>query len=125
MANRIVDVLVPVALDHPYSYRVPPELELAPGDFVRVPLGPRECTAVVWAENATPNPRLDNRMKDIADKLDIPPLKPELRKFVEWVSGYTLVRAAWCCAWRCGWASISGRSVCGSACGWPVRRRSG
>ncbi len=61
MANRIVDVLVPVALDHPYSYRVPPELELAPGDFVRVPLGPRECTAVVWAENATPNPRLDNR----------------------------------------------------------------
>ena len=90
MANRIVDVLVPVALDHPYSYRVPPELELAPGDFVRVPLGPRECTAVVWAENATPNPRLDNRMKDIADKLDIPPLKPELRKFVEWVSGYTL-----------------------------------
>jgi primosomal protein N' (replication factor Y) (superfamily II helicase) len=90
MANRIVDVLVPVALDHPYSYRVPPELELAPGDFVRVPLGARECTAVVWAENATPNPRLDNRMKDVAAKLDIPPLKPELRKFVEWVSGYTL-----------------------------------
>jgi primosomal protein N' (replication factor Y) (superfamily II helicase) len=90
MANRIVDVLVPVALDHPYSYRVPPDLALAPGDFVRVPLGPRECTAVVWAENATPNPRLDNRMKDIAEKLDIPPLKPELRKFVEWVSGYTL-----------------------------------
>jgi primosomal protein N' (replication factor Y) (superfamily II helicase) len=90
MANRIVDVLVPVALDHPYSYRVPPELELAPGDLVRVPLGARECTAVVWAENATPNPRLDNRMKDVAAKLDIPPLKPELRKFVEWVSGYTL-----------------------------------
>jgi primosomal protein N' (replication factor Y) (superfamily II helicase) len=90
MANRIVDVLVPVALDHPYSYRVPPELELSPGDFVRVPLGARECTAVVWAENATPNPRLDNRMKDVVAKLDIPPLKPELRKFVEWVSGYTL-----------------------------------
>jgi primosomal protein N' (replication factor Y) len=90
MAKRIVDVLVPVALDQAYSYRVPPELELAPGDIVRVPLGPRECTAVVWADNATPNPRLDNRLKDIAAKLDIPPLKPELRKFIEWVSGYTL-----------------------------------
>jgi primosomal protein N' (replication factor Y) len=90
MAKRIVDVLVPVALDQAYSYRVPPELELAPGDLVRVPLGPRECTAVVWADNATPNPRLDNRLKDIAAKLDIPPLKPELRKFIEWVSGYTL-----------------------------------
>jgi 3'DNA-binding domain (3'BD) len=71
MAKRIVDVLVPVALDQAYSYRVPPELELAPGDLVRVPLGPRECTAVVWADNATP-PRLDNRLKDIAAKLDIP-----------------------------------------------------
>ena len=39
MAKRIVDVLVPVALDQTYSYRVPPELELAPGDLVRVPLG--------------------------------------------------------------------------------------
>jgi primosomal protein N' (replication factor Y) (superfamily II helicase) len=90
MAKRIVDVLVPVALDQAYSYRVPPELELAPGDLVRVPLGPRKCTAVVWADNATPNPRLDNRLKDIAAKLDIPPLKPELRQFIEWVSGYTL-----------------------------------
>jgi primosomal protein N' (replication factor Y) len=90
MAKRIVDVLVPVALDQAYSYRVPPEIEIAPGDLVRVPLGPRECTAVVWADNATPNPRLDNRLKDIAARLDIPPLKPELRKFIEWVSGYTL-----------------------------------
>jgi primosomal protein N' (replication factor Y) (superfamily II helicase) len=90
MAKRIVDVLVPVALDQTYSYRVPPELELAPGDLVRVPLGPRECTAVVWANDATPDPRLDNRLKDVAAKLDIPPLKPELLKFVEWVSGYTL-----------------------------------
>jgi primosomal protein N' (replication factor Y) (superfamily II helicase) len=90
MAKRIVDVLVPVALDQTYSYRVPPGLELAPGDLVRVPLGPRECTAVVWANDATPDPRLDNRLKDVAAKLDIPPLKPELRRFVEWVSGYTL-----------------------------------
>src|ERR1700722_6357852 len=90
MAKRIVDVLVPVALDHAYSYRVPEDLDLAPGDLVRVPLGVRECTAVVWAENATPNPRLDNRMKDVEAKLDIPALKPELRKLVEWVSGYTL-----------------------------------
>jgi primosomal protein N' (replication factor Y) len=45
---------------------------------------------VVWAENDNPNPRLDNRLKDIADKLDVPPLKAELRKFVDWVSTYTL-----------------------------------
>lgn len=90
MNTRVVDVLVPVALDQAYSYRVPTGLELAPGDVVTVPLGPRECLGVVWAENAKPNPRLHNRLKDVGDKLDLPPLKPELRGFVDWVSGYTL-----------------------------------
>ena len=39
MARRVVDVLVPVALDQAYSYRVPEHMELAPGDVVSVPLG--------------------------------------------------------------------------------------
>src|SRR5712691_5594240 len=38
MAKRIVDVLVPVALDQTYSYRVPAGLAVEPGDVVRVPL---------------------------------------------------------------------------------------
>ena len=90
MAKRIVDVLIPVALDRAYSYRVPDDLELAPGDLVRVPLGTRECTGVVWADNATPNPPLDTRLRDVAAKLDVPPLRAELRKVIDWVSGYTL-----------------------------------
>ena len=82
---------MPVALDQTYSYRVPDGLELAPGDLVSVPLGARgETMGVVWADNANPNPRLHNRMKDVAEKLDVPPLKTELRKFVDWVADYTL-----------------------------------
>src|SRR6202051_43241 len=90
MAKRVVDVLVPVALDRAYSYRVPETLEIAPGDIVSVPLGAREATAVVWAENPTPNPRLDNRLKDVEEKLEVPPLRRGLRSFVEWVANYTL-----------------------------------
>ena len=90
MPTRVVDVLVPVALDRAYSYRVPEALALAPGDIVSVPLGAREATAVVWAENAKPNPRLDNRLKDVEEKLDLPPLKDELRDFVDWVANYTV-----------------------------------
>src|SRR5215471_15429806 len=89
MARRIVDVLVPVALDQPYSYRVPAGLTVAPGDVVRVPLGPREATGAVWAEGVM-RPGLDNRLKDIEGKLDVPALRPELRRFIEWVAGYTL-----------------------------------
>ena len=90
MPRRVVDVLVPVALDKPYSYRVPEALAVKPGDVVSVPLGARDATAVVWAENPRPNPRLDNRLKDIEEKIDVPPLRPELRSFVDWVSNYTL-----------------------------------
>lgn len=90
MARRVVDVLVPVALDHTYSYAVPEGMELAPGDVVTVPLASREVTAVVWAENPSPDPRLHNRLKDISEKYEVPPLKGELRSFVDWVSNYTL-----------------------------------
>ena len=90
MAKRVVDVLVPVALDRAYSYRVPDTLTLAPGDIVSVPLGAREATGVVWTENPKPDIRLDNRLKDIDQKLEFPPLKPELRTFVDWVANYTV-----------------------------------
>src|SRR3981189_1230264 len=87
---RVVDVLVPVALNQAYSYRVPRGMDLAPGDVVCGPLGPREVVAVVWAENANPDPRLHNRLKDVGEKLDVPPLKEELRSLVDWVANYTL-----------------------------------
>jgi primosomal protein N' (replication factor Y) len=90
MPARVVDILVPVALDQAYSYRVPDAMALAPGDLVRVPLGAREATGVVWAENPAPNPRLDNRLKYVEERLDVPPLRAELRQFVDWVSGYAL-----------------------------------
>src|SRR6266571_2422661 len=89
-STRVVDVLVPVALNQNYSYRVPRGMELKPGDVVCVPLGPREVVAVVWAENANPDPRLHNRLKDVGEKLDVPPLKGELRSLVDWVANYTL-----------------------------------
>jgi primosomal protein N' (replication factor Y) len=90
MAQRIVDVLVPVALDHAYSYRAPAELDLKVGDIVSVPLGSREVLGVVWADDVMVRPGLHNRLKDVDSKLDYPPLREELRKFVDWVANYTL-----------------------------------
>src|ERR1700726_3305583 len=51
MPSRVVDILLPVALDQAYAYRVPDGMELAPGVLVSVPLGARTATGVVWAEN--------------------------------------------------------------------------
>ena len=44
-STRVVDVLVPVALNQNYSYRVPCGMDLKPGDVVCVPLGPHEVVA--------------------------------------------------------------------------------
>ena len=74
----------------PIPTRCRAELELKPGDIVAVPLGAREAIGVVWADDVTIKPGLHNRMKDVELKLDYPPLKPELRKFVDWISDYTL-----------------------------------
>ncbi|MEI8155214.1 MAG: primosomal protein N', partial [Hyphomicrobiales bacterium] len=90
MATPFIDVLVPVALDHTYSYRVPRELDLKPGDLVAVPLGARQVVGVVWKDNVDIDPRLHNRMKDVELKLEYAPLKPELRKLVDWIADYTL-----------------------------------
>jgi primosomal protein N' (replication factor Y) len=90
LAPRVVDVLVPVALNQAYSYRVPRGVDLQPGDVVTVPLGARDVIGVVWAENPNPDPRLHNRLKDVGDIIDVPRFKPELRSLVDWVANYTL-----------------------------------
>ncbi|UZE49702.1 primosomal protein N' [Rhodopseudomonas sp. P2A-2r] len=90
LAPRVVDVLVPVALNQAYSYRVPRGVDLQPGDVVTVPLGARDVVGVVWAENPNPDPRLHNRLKDVGEKLDVPRFRQELRDLVDWVANYTL-----------------------------------
>ena len=63
--------------------------------LVAVPLGPNEYAGVVWGEG-DPRPGLHNKLKDVDAKLDLPPLREELRHFIDWVADYTLGRAAWC-----------------------------
>ncbi len=84
--KRVVDVLVPVAVDTAYSYRVPADLALEPGQFVSVPLGTRHATGVVWALREAGG---DN-LKSIAAVRDWPPLRRPLRDFVDWVARWTL-----------------------------------
>jgi primosomal protein N' (replication factor Y) len=89
MTRRTVDVLVPVALDRAYSYSVPPGLDLKPGDVVAVPLGARETVGVVWGDGPV-DPKLHNRLKPVSGVVEVAPLDEPLRRFVDWVSHYTL-----------------------------------
>ena len=86
----LVSVLVPVAVAGTYSYRVPEELPVAPGDLVTVPLGTRDVVGVVWDD--PPDAEIGhNRLRPISGKLtSAPSLSKEIRSFVDWVANYTL-----------------------------------
>ena len=51
--DSTVQVLLPLALDDAYTYLVPDGMVLGAGDYVRVPLGPRQVIGVVWATGGT------------------------------------------------------------------------
>lgn len=87
MTALIADVVVPVAVDTAYSYRVPDGLALALGDIVTVPLGTRETTGVVFELREAP---AGSNLRPIAGRRDLAALTPQMRAFVEWVARWTL-----------------------------------
>jgi primosomal protein N' (replication factor Y) len=88
-ADRHVRVLLPLPLPTALDYLAPdggPPPE--PGSFVRVPLGVRSLVGVVWDGAGGELPV--ERLKPVAEALQIPRLRPELCRFVERVAGYTM-----------------------------------
>src|SRR5579862_1586702 len=99
--GRSVRVMLPLPLPEPLDYLAPEGAAFPePGSFVRVSLGSRRVIGVVWdqvgaesgeesGEGSASGVPLD-RLKPIQDILPTPPLRPELRRFVERVARYTL-----------------------------------
>jgi primosomal protein N' (replication factor Y) len=87
--GEAVEVLLPVALDRTYTYRVPFGVELAPGDIVRVSFSGRETIGAVW-EGEHGLSAASNRLKFVDALLDAPALRAEMRRFIEWVANWTL-----------------------------------
>jgi primosomal protein N' (replication factor Y) (superfamily II helicase) len=85
----IVEVLLPLALDQPYSYKVPAELNLKQGDVVAIPFGTRDAIGVVWNIN-TSTIKHESKLKSIKEKLDWPAFTLAMYQFIEWIARYTL-----------------------------------
>jgi primosomal protein N' (replication factor Y) len=97
--SKRVAVLLPLPLNHPYDYKVPSGLDVAPGDIVLVPLGKREVTGVVWErqegepgtkDSSQGSDALEDRLRLIIRRYQVPPMTTLLRRFVEWVADYTM-----------------------------------
>ncbi len=78
-------ILLPLPLSGSYDYLGE---GLAPGDFVRVPLGRRECVGVVWGPATG---EVDAaRLKPVAARLEVPPLPEISRRFIDRVAAYVM-----------------------------------
>ncbi|MBT7648555.1 MAG: primosomal protein N', partial [Rhodospirillaceae bacterium] len=85
---KTVQVLLPLPVPSPYDYAVPQENDVEVGSIVRVPLGARLVTGVVWGEGS--GEVASERLRAIAEIKDVPPLKESLRAFIGWVARYTV-----------------------------------
>ena len=86
--DSTVQVLLPLALDDAYTYLVPDGMVLGAGDYVRVPLGPRQVIGVVWATGGTAPDGA--RLRPVSEKYDAPAMPDLHRQFIDWVAQYYL-----------------------------------
>ena len=83
----VAEILIPLALDTPYSYAVPSGLDLAEGDVVQVPLGPREIVGVVWGLSESAS---GSNLRPVTAPIPGACLSEPLRSLVDWIARYTL-----------------------------------
>ncbi|RED15174.1 primosomal protein N' [Parasphingopyxis lamellibrachiae] len=106
--NRVRVLLLNAALG-PLDYRVPDGMAAPPGSIVKVPLGPRQVTGVVWDEGRLEGePVAAHKLRPILGVYDSPPLPETLRRLIEWTSEYYLAPLA--SVLRMSLASTSGYS---------------
>ncbi len=84
-----VPILLPNIFNHPFTYESS-NLNLKTGDFVIVPFGNSKMTGVVWNEFEK-NKNKNFLIKKVIKKINIPSLKKNTIKFINWFSEYNLV----------------------------------
>ncbi|CAM8647820.1 primosomal protein N' [Sphingobium cupriresistens] len=91
MSSRARVLILNAALG-PLDYRVPHGMTVTPGSIVIAPLGPRQLIGVVWEEDSFPDIETvgDNRLRNLLEVVDAPPLPETLRRLIEWTADYYL-----------------------------------
>jgi primosomal protein N' (replication factor Y) (superfamily II helicase) len=83
-----VPILIPNIFNHPFTYES--DLKLKIGDYVVVPFGKSEFTGVVWDEFEKKTNK-NFVIKKVLIKLDVPSLKKNTIRFLNWFSKYNMI----------------------------------
>ena len=83
-----VPILIPNIFNYAFTYDS--DLKLKVGDYVVVPFGKSKVTGVVWDEfEKTTNKNFV--IKKVINKLNVPSLKKDTIKFLNWFSEYNMI----------------------------------
>ena len=93
-SHPIADVLLPLALEGPYSYRIPAGIALEEGCYVAVPLGPRTLIGVVWALKRRSE---GTKLRASSTVTTCPQGEPP--QIRGWLADYYVEPRPMCCAW--------------------------
>lgn len=83
---QVYKILLPILIDEAFDYRSSEALE--DGQLVKVPFRSRTEIGVVWGKGNNDVPI--EKIKEVQEKLNIPPLSTNLRKFIEFTSYYNI-----------------------------------
>jgi primosomal protein N' (replication factor Y) (superfamily II helicase) len=83
-----VPILIPNIFNYPFTYDS--DLKLKTGDYVVVPFGKYELTGVVW-DKFEKKTNKNFAIKKVSRKLDVPSLKKDTIKFLNWFSEYNMI----------------------------------
>lgn len=86
----IVGVLLPLPFNEPFDYQIDDDAQL--GEIVRVPFGREVQIGVIWKKGKSCKLD-DSKIKPIIERINFPPLHPELMKFIEFVAVYNMAFA--------------------------------
>ena len=81
-------VLLPNIFNHPFTYETDQSLEI--GDYVLVPFGKSKITGVVW-DDFEKKSNKNFQIKKIIRKLEVPRIKKNTIKFLNWFSEYNII----------------------------------
>lgn len=93
MAKQIktCQVLVTQPIDKNYDYLIPDHMDIGPGDYVLVPLGPRQVTGLVWSLNEDSPELPQKKLKSILHKFDLLPMSAQMREFIDRAAKYNMI----------------------------------
>ncbi|AEI38094.1 MAG: primosomal protein N' [Zymomonas mobilis subsp. pomaceae] len=84
---------IPVLTTNPslgiLTYTLPVGKDIVPGSIVRIPLGPRQISGMVWDTLPLKNDIIpESRLRSISEIYDLPPAKRSYRRLISWVAAY-------------------------------------